>query len=152
MMMYSWKITKYAPNYSFDDWISISDVGKVCSGKLLTMEEYLRVEDSYLNAISLIAKCNEISMFEVTDLEVDVRGKLGLIYRNGQTLDLQSSLVLARHILREELWCRLQNPKMFVHFGYDYYMYIGSEKPADTELELIRKLGLYIEEQVSPYM
>jgi hypothetical protein len=29
-------------------------------------------------------------------------------------------------ILREKLWCKLVSEgKLFIHFGYDFYMYIG---------------------------
>jgi hypothetical protein len=35
---------------------------------------------------------------------------------------------VVRLALREALWCRLKGERGFyVHFGYDYYMYIGSE-------------------------
>jgi hypothetical protein len=54
---------------------------------------------------------------------------------NSQThpLDFQNDSVLPRdrigeiirRILREEFWCRLEGGQGFIHFAWDYYMYIG---------------------------
>ena len=41
---------------------------------------------------------------------------------------------------------------MYVHFGYDYYMYIGSEKPLEKEIDSINRSGLFVENMVSPYI
>jgi len=151
IMMYCWKITKYAPDHRADEWTSIYDVGKVCAGTRLTMDEYLRVEQLYLKAIDLIAGCNQVSSFQIEGMEIYQASPCTLIYENGKSIDLKTSLDLARHILREEQWCRLVNPRMFVHFGYDYHMYIGSADPAAHERQKIRELGLYCEEKESPY-
>ncbi len=62
---------------------------------------------------------------------------------------------IATKCLREELWCKIMSPyKLFVHFGYDYYMYIGSAKELSTEIILeIEKLGLFVELiDQSPYL
>ena len=40
---------------------------------------------------------------------------------------------------------------MFVHFGYDYYMYIGSNKRFKGIINTIANTGLFIEEFESPY-
>ncbi|MCY1009969.1 hypothetical protein OV079_31290 [Nannocystis pusilla] len=56
---------------------------------------------------------------------------------------------VARLALREVLWCRLEGPEFHVHFGYDFYMYVGGvaltgEPPAVT--------GLFVEAiRESPY-
>ena len=41
---------------------------------------------------------------------------------------------------------------MFVHFGWDYYMYIGSAKQCTGTIVQIQKSGLYIEQYKSPYL
>jgi hypothetical protein len=53
--------------------------------------------------------------------------------------------------LREEFCCRLQNAAGFVHFGWDYYMYIGVPHPCPTAEALALNLGLFVEELDSPY-
>lgn len=39
----------------------------------------------------------------------------------------------------------------FVHFGYDYYMYVGVETPCPQAQRLAAQLGLFVEEMRSPY-
>jgi hypothetical protein len=42
---------------------------------------------------------------------------------------------------------------MFIHFGYDYYMYIGSSKIApDFLIKKIQDEDLFVEEFKSPYL
>lgn len=146
-VMVYWQITKYAPDHDAGEWTSISDVGSVCAGKLLTMDEYLRTEELYLNAVALLARRNQVSAFEIAGMELHREVPPDLtIYENGQLIDLKSALVLARHILREELWCQLVSPRMVVRFGYDYYMYIGSASASNLERKEIEAFGLYVKE------
>lgn len=150
--VYFWKITKYDPNLKTDEWTAMSDVGKVYNGKIFELKEYLRVENLYLHAIQLIARHNGVSFFEISSLELLRRPDTPLLdVVDHSSVDLESALVIAQKVLREELWCKLLHPKMIVHFGYDYYMYIGSAKSSTLELEKIRDMGLFIEEKKSPY-
>jgi hypothetical protein len=48
-----------------------------------------------------------------------------LDFNNDSVLPLDRIGEIIRRILREEFWCRLEGSKGFVHFGWDYYMYIG---------------------------
>jgi len=51
------------------------------------------------------------------------------------------------------LWCKLSNGNSFVHFGYDYYMYVGGIKELKAaELAIINKNGLFVEKMKSPYI
>ena len=38
----------------------------------------------------------------------------------------------------------------FIHFGWDYYMYIGMPHPCPTAQARAAELGLYVEEFASP--
>ena len=58
-----------------------------------------------------------------------------------------------RLILRNIIWCKLKAlPKMELHFGHDYYMYIGSSKPCENSRFMIENNGLFIESFKSPYI
>jgi hypothetical protein len=59
---------------------------------------------------------------------------------------------IIRRILREEFRCRLEGGEGFIHFGWDYYMYIGVPHPCPTARVRAADLGLYIEEFASPYV
>ncbi|MCQ6560079.1 hypothetical protein NNL21_15410 [Paenibacillus mendelii] len=70
----------------------------------------------------------------------------------GDGLNRTETAILTQLALKEELGCRIKGKSQFyVHFGYDYYMYIGSVKPCDHAIHEIRKSGLFIEEYESPY-
>ena len=50
---------------------------------------------------------------------------LSKIWR-GKAVTAQEVRALAKLTLRNAIWCKLGFKKQFfVHFGYDYYMYIG---------------------------
>lgn len=40
---------------------------------------------------------------------------------------------------------------MYVHFGHDYYMFIGSSTSCPLALKNIEKMGLFVEDFESPY-
>lgn len=57
MKSYFHEIVKYHPAgykdriYTFDDWTSISDIGKIFRTGILSADDYIKVEDSYVNTI-----------------------------------------------------------------------------------------------------
>jgi hypothetical protein len=56
-----------------------------------------------------------------------------------------------RRVLREEFWCRLEGPEAFVHFGYDYYLYVGVPRACPEAEQATRRAGLFVESFRSPY-
>lgn len=66
-------------------------------------------------------------------------------------LALRGSAVddVVRLALREVVWCRLESPSgFFVHFGYDYYMYVGTPEAIEPPTVSPR---VFVEEFPSPY-
>ncbi|MFD2115631.1 hypothetical protein ACFSTH_11655 [Paenibacillus yanchengensis] len=167
--MNSYKITKYNPTNSgnYDEWTSISDVGQEFSGVVFTIEEYLRVEEYYVNAITRIMKCIGISGLFVSDLHKDYETPKITLHHNiytqqmkqlygeiseNQFVSNQDLQDLCKMILRELIGLRLVfEDKMFVHFGYDYYMYIGVNNVCMDAIDSIQASGLFVEECESPY-
>ncbi len=169
-MKYCWRITKYDPKkrnsqgwFLEDTWISYGDIGSVYQGEKLTYDEYVRVEDLYISAIVQFMKCLNISHLQVKGLEnhgsinedpsVD---KEEVIFVNelkeNDLLSLEQVKLASKLILRNYFWCKLVGKhKMFVDFGYDYYMYIGSRLECKDTLQKIRESGLYVEDFESPY-
>lgn len=168
--MYSYRVTKYNPIYrnergAFlnDDWTSVSDIGKSFVAGALSPEEYINIETAYTNAILAFMKCNNLNSLVITNLSKTMRPIKSSIcsqemidmYRtlkDNQAIDLKDIPAVARLILREHIWGRLLNEKMFVHFGYDYYMYIGSQKTCPITVFQIEQSGLFVEEFASPYL
>ncbi|MNL91146.1 hypothetical protein D3C81_08760 [compost metagenome] len=169
--MFSWRVTKYNPQnrdksgrYQTDDWTSCGDIGKVHEGKIVTVEDYMRVENAYIAAILLILRVSGINNLRVKGLEKyskklhkdelsyseDMK-KLLKVIRKGQRLEGKDIENMCRLILREQIWCELSNAKMFVHFGWDYYMYLGCMLEDKEVIKSIGKQGLYMEPMRSPY-
>ena len=146
-----------------DTWTSYSDIGESYQGNILTYNEYIRVEDLYINAIVEFMKCLNISHLQVQGLEnrnrinkdpsVDKRERVFInALQENDLLSLEQVKMASKLILRNYFWCRLISKyKMFVHFGHDYYMYIGSRSECKDAIQKIRESGLYVEDFESPY-
>lgn len=169
--MNKWRVTKYNPKFrrrgafQVDDWTSASDIGKSFQGKILTLEQYLEMEDEYVSALSSFLRESQLTSLQVTNLETDLPRPLqlealGLAAPLGEISGIQEGALLSpaeietvcRLNLRELMWCRLEIPERFyVHFGYDYYMYIGSAFECPESISHAASVGLFVEEFTSPY-
>jgi hypothetical protein len=167
---YCWRITKYDPKkrnsqgwFLEDTWISYGDIGRSYQGKKLTYNEYVRVESLYINAIVQFMISLNISHLQVKYLEnhgsinedpsVD-RAEVVFVnaIKENDLLSLEQVVMVSKLILRGYFWCQLISKyKMFVDFGHDYYMYIGSRSECKDAIQKIRESGLYVENFESPY-
>jgi hypothetical protein len=153
---YEYRISKFDSKYrnsegiyTKDEWTSIGDVGKMYDGKTFTMSEYLRVENQYLAFINKICVMDNIRDAQITGLE---DYKHVCTFYDGETLTrMDDILKVAKSCLREEYWCRLTMTSNFVHFGYDYYLYICCSLNYNAMVNLAREHGLFVEEMESPY-
>jgi len=168
--IYYLRITKYNPDnrdkngfYSKDEWSSIGDVGKRFGGKEFTLDEYLCYEERYLGAIIDIMRENNVESLRVESLEKSNYVNHSDFYepatkeyfesiKENMLIPKQKIPQVAKFVLREMIWCKLVSDKMFLHFGYDYYMYIGSKQLADETLQSIVSNSLFVESMVSPYL
>lgn len=168
--MYYWRITKYNPAirneygwYLKDEWIAVSDIGRTFEGVKLDEQTYLKTEAAYVNAIlSIMSEINEneltINMFEDHTFEDDYvlnDSELRPFYdtlHDGMVLSKSEVALFIKLALREMIWGKLVSDKMFVHFGYDYYMYAGTDEPIDKSIQSIRESGLFVEEFESPHL
>ena len=161
--MMGYRVTKYDPEYRDEagrflrhDWISISDIAITPEG----CAEYLLIEDAYVTAICAFHAKAGAPRLEVLGLEEhgissippaamdDTASRFARLPRDRVT-DRAALEDVIRLALREVIWCRLERlPDFYVHFGYDYYAYVGG-----------RRLGLpeglpaqmFIEAMASPH-
>ncbi|MEK5177872.1 hypothetical protein [Paenibacillus sp. FSL R5-0928] len=173
MYKFFWRITKFDPTnrikgvYKNEEWTSISEVGRVFSAEKFLLEHYLETESLYITAINLIMNENNLNTIQVVDLEkyyFDVEkaefrdiytDEMKSVYnsvKNGDYISVYELKLLSQLILREKIWCKFQSREMFVHFGFDYYMYIGSVKECKDSLIKISSSGLFVESFESPYL
>jgi hypothetical protein len=169
---YSWRITKYNPiyrnergHYLKDDWTSIADIGRFYDGLEFTADSYRSVENAYVAAtLEFLAEAgynslkityletallqeNRIDFQQLQDIALDPRQvSLGMVFAGQDLADL------CRLVLREILWCKLAwDDRFYLHFGYDYYMYLGSPCASERSIAYGHQQNLFIEEMVSPY-
>ncbi len=157
--LYSWRVTKYNPqkrnqmgSYLDDkEWTDFSEVGT-----LVSEEGYVRTETNYINAIltfmdevdlnELILECLEVNSDEIIS-------PTATDFWAGKTVNRQEIKELAKLTLRNDIWCKLSyEQEFFVHFGYDFYMYIGTSKDCLHARKKVQENGLYVEDFVSPHL
>ena len=156
-MRFKFRVTKYDPSprnhlghFMHDDWTSISQIGKNIQGKTLKKSEYERVEDAYLNAIDAFLSESKVDTMIIDKIEMH-REKFA--YRVGQKLQAFEIRQISQLALREKLWCQLRSPrKAYLHFGWDYYMYLGVSRSCPSAITLAHSTGLFVEPFLSPYL
>lgn len=163
--MKEFRVTKYNPSYRNDhghfmrdDWISYGDIGKTFEGKLLNYEDYLITENQYIDAVVKtmeFIKINSVSLSGLEKLAIkfdryttDGMKKLVKNLNVRKKVNITEIPDLCRLLLRRNIWARIECPQMFVHFGYDYYMYLGIE---DEYAEVTKTFSLFVEPMESPY-
>lgn len=157
---YEYRVTKYNPRnrdgkglYLVDEWVRRSQVGRSFNGVLFTEADYQKMEDAYVaTALAFLQESGGASL-RITALE-NHRGYQdpGLNLQKGAQLRPEEVARVCRLNLREAIWCKLEDDAgRFIHFGWDYYMYIGVPTSCDGAKVLARRLGLFVEPFASPY-
>ena len=151
--MTEYRITKYNPAnridgvYMSDEWTSFSDIGKAFDGTILSQDAYLKTEKAYIDCcIELIEKA-KISKLHIKQAEYYTEN----IRFPSSISNTQEIRQVITACLREQCWLKLVAKDFFIHFGYDYYMYVGSVLSKETVAETATKFGLFCEETPSPY-
>ena len=152
--MICYRVTKFNPKfrvdgkYLIDDWTSISDVGKSFSGQVLTMQKYEAMEQNYIDFVKNALQICGINELEIIQLE---KYSSRLEWENQQWINLQQISSFMKDCLREKCWAKLVTKDFFLHFGYDYYMYISSNLNEQMLQELACRFDLFVEKYESPY-
>ena len=161
MKVYS--ITKYSDDEAIkkNDWISVSDIGGVFNGVELTIERYKEVEDSYVNAIRMIAEYMRLESFRVEKVNkwMDLKSKVNEYHykelyddnmlqlfeqiNDSSVLTLDELLILVRLQLREDIYAIPYVPyRLKIFICYDYLMTVHSSKELEGLFEEMRNSGL----------
>ena len=151
--MTEYRISKYNPAnridgiYMADEWTSFGDIGKVFGGTKLSQDVYLQTEQAYIDCcIELIEKA-KISKLYIKQAEYYTEN-VSFSSSISNTHEIRQVITAC---LREQCWLKLTSKDFFIHFGYDYYMYIGSSLPSESVIETAMHYGLYCEQYTSPY-
>jgi hypothetical protein len=163
------RITKYNPKFRLEngsykkpEWTSVSDIGRIYQDGQFSVDDYIETENAYVaSVVSLLLQAN-CQFLQVQNLALienyeslpkhlvsDSKKMLPLFQENAA---ISGELIewAVRLNLRELIWCRLQgNNGVYIHFGYDYYMYFGIESNGFCLPSLPAKI--FAEEIESPY-
>jgi len=168
---YQWRVTKYNPDFRdengyytlIEEWTCPSEIGKTINGKVFTLDEYLQIEAAYINSAIKFIEESGINSLRILRLECNIseEDRTSLLYeKEFEKLVLKEDLLVNKNeirlickmVLRNFLWCELfSKDNFFVHFGWDYYMYIGSFVNCSTAIEFAENNGLFVEKIQSPH-
>jgi len=168
---HQWRVTKYNPDnrdehghYAVvEDWTSPSEIGKTFDGNELTLDDYLRMETAYLDAAMAFMEESGIHFVRILGLEEHIteENRATSLYENeferlvlkeDSLISLDDVRLVMKMVLRDFIWCQLYSEeRLFIHFGTDYYMYIGSHVDCPSAIEWAATHGLFVENKPSPY-
>ena len=161
--MFTWRITKYNPKNRDEKGCYLDKKECTCFsevGTKVSKEDYIRTESDYINAITTFMDELGVNKLYLNALEMwsdEVKSQNVSPFLSkmwvGKPISAQEIKELAKLTLRNVIWCKLScKNKFFVHFGYDYYMYIGTNRDSPNARKKIEATGLYVEEFYSPYL
>ncbi|MFJ7665460.1 hypothetical protein ACIQXI_00045 [Lysinibacillus sp. NPDC097195] len=169
---YQWRITKYNPDFRNNEghytkdveWTSPSHIGKTIDGEIFTVENYIEVETAYIATIMKFLHVNDIkslTMINTTYIDVGLDSALynqlydekfdNLHLKEDQEVTIDQIPLIAKMVLRGFLFCHFIAADFFVHFGDDYYMFIGTNHYQEEPLQFAREHHLFVEEMISPF-
>ncbi|GIU52753.1 hypothetical protein TUM4438_46180 [Shewanella sairae] len=135
-------------------WSAVSDIGKIYNSKLFTQNEYMRVENLYINAIHNVLDvvgCGNfrISMYEDKRGYENVEARIFNIddpyvkIRGGEYISNHLLYTLCRLCLRELMWLRLESDNgCYITFGYDFCVRMGI--PENMEVLSVIPDGIFL--------
>lgn len=153
--MNMYRIAKYDLNgyvdgiFTLDEWTDYSDIGNIFSGKKLTQEMYEEIETKYIQSAQDIFMADHQKELSITNLQ---KYQSNLTWKNHQIIDKLHLGGIIRDCLRNKCWCRLSTENFYIHFGYDFYMYIGCSLSCDIVTKICAGNQLYVIECESPYL
>jgi hypothetical protein len=172
------RITKYNPiyrdargYYTKDEWLGFFQVGKKWDEnreRILTMDEYQKTENDYIKTALEIKKEANVPTVKLRGVEFKpwtVRARKNLCAdRNGKILrelvrtktveGNRDFCLIVKAILRDTLWAKLENrtKTFYLHFGWDYYMYLGTTIDSERVFDIAKRNNLFAEFCDSPLL
>lgn len=164
------RVSKYNPIYrdkggvySKDEWTSYSDIGKCFCNKTFTIEDYEDVETAYINTILKVSNAIGVKKFTLISLEKNKtlneldhlsegQKKCYSHLEENMRININEITITVKLLLREVVWGKLISENLVIHFGYDYYMYLGVKNiNIQSVKSIINENHLYYEKKNSPY-
>jgi len=121
------------------------------AGARLTLPGYLDVEARHLVVLASFLEESGTTRLVAVGVE-DAANTLRV--EEGAELSTVDAIEVVRQMLREEGWCRLEDDdRFYIHVGWDYYLYVGSERPCEESVAQAKSVGLFVDGDFpSPYL
>lgn len=170
------RISKYNPsyrdnngNYNREEWTSVHDIGKQFAGKVLSVDEYLTWERTYVAFILCLFSSIKEDSVHLNYIEGDQRGwdkarkhakknHLDHILTEkipalGAAISLHELSDIVRACMREFVWAKVEAHDLCtLRFGYDFYMYVAGTSVKSVHKKTASHFGLFAERiQKLPY-
>lgn len=150
----SHEIVKYKPEYydengeyPKDEWTNYSDIGKVYEGKIVTMADYLDVENRFIDITRAILEAAGCSF--ITLGYVEARRRKGL--KEGMRVRVQEIDSFLRLVLRGKAYIVFINRSKGVQFDFSndvLYMHLNCRIPDNELRAIVESRGLYLDPRV----
>ena len=147
------EIVKYKPEgytkdgvYTLDEWTDYSCIGNTFSGHLLSREEYLQVENNYVQCVKdilRIADCYYVTIGWLWRKNIKLNNR---VLHSGSRLRIQDIDNIIKGNLRGSIEWILVNlsKKVQIDFGWDYYMHVICPISKSKLNKIVRAHGLYL--------
>ncbi len=165
------EIVKYRPEnykdriYTVEEWTSPSDIGNCVSGYILTLEEYLRVENNYLNTLKDILINSRCSYLYISYAEIHARWikerlkhskfkesldeilPFILSVEEETRVSVEKAVELFRYCLRGYIYIEFTNNSRGIaaYCGDDFYMSVKTPLSNKILENIVSKHGLYLD-------
>ena len=169
---HQWRITKYNPDFRdsngyytlVEEWTCPSEIGKVINGNEFTLDEYLRIEAAYIDTVIQFLNANNLDSLRIlqcSTANISPEERQSSLHEPAFE-DVQVAVdrittipeirTICQMVLRNLLFCDFYSKdQFFVHFGWDYYMYIGANENSLSAIAFAENNGLFVEPMISPY-
>jgi hypothetical protein len=128
-----------------------AQIGETFAGARLALPEYLDVEARHLVVLASFLEESGTTRLVAVGVE-DAASTFHIV--EGAKLSTVDAVEVVRQMLREGGWCRLEeDDRFYIHVGWDYYVYVGSERACEESVGLAESVGLFVDGGLpSPYL
>lgn len=120
---------------------------------MLSQDAYLQTEDAYMFAVEAMLREANIASLALRGLETRGTKNLPRFVEPEARLGIDQCVEFTCIALRELTWGKLVEPgRACVHFGWDYYMYVGLPSPCRAAIAEVQRRGLFVEAFRSAYL
>lgn len=159
-MRYEYRLSKYDPRlrdelgyYTREEWTHFAQVGTIVGKHRVSARQYEKVEQAYLTSIREMLGEGGVVSLQLKRLRIIPAHRVRLAaWSRRRTIPLSLVEKISQLALRDSIEVQLASPRRaYVHFGYDFIVYLGLSCATPAAITAARQRGLFVEKCPSPY-